>query len=287
MRLQGQTAVVTGSTRGLGLAIARAFVREGAHVVVSSRTAAAVEDAVAMLGPDVVEGVVADVSRREAHEALLGAALERFGRLDVWVNNAGVSGAYGPTPAIADEDFLRVLDTNVRGVYFGSMAASRHFLALGGGKLINILGRGERGPVVNQNAYASSKAWVRSFTLALARETQGRGVGVFAFNPGLMLTDLVGEVRAVRGYEAKLRPFATVLRLWGEDPSVPAEIVLELASAATDGRTGLTRSMLTPRRMLAGVARDLRRRLLREAPPVIELNVESTDPVVAMDRGPH
>jgi NAD(P)-dependent dehydrogenase (short-subunit alcohol dehydrogenase family) len=287
MRLQGQTAVVTGSTRGLGLAIARAFVREGAHVVVSSRTAAAVDDAVAALGPDVAEGVVADVSRREGHEALLGAALERFGRLDVWVNNAGVSGAYGPTPAIADEDFVRVLDTNVRGVYFGSVLASRHFLALGGGKLINILGRGERGPVVNQNAYASSKAWVRSFTLALARETQGRGVGVFAFNPGLMLTDLVGEVRAVRGYESRLRPFATVLRLWGEDPSVPAEIVLELASAATDGRTGLTRTMMTPRRMLAGVARDLRRRMLREAPPVIELNVESVDPVVAMDRGPH
>jgi NAD(P)-dependent dehydrogenase (short-subunit alcohol dehydrogenase family) len=285
-RLQGRTAVVTGSTRGLGLAIAKAFVREGARVVVSSRRAEAVDDAVATLGPDLVEGVVADVARKDAHEALLAAALERFGRLDVWVNNAGLSGIYGPTPAIPDEDFLRVLDTNVRGVYFGSTVASRHFLAHGGGKLINILGRGDRGPVANQNAYASSKTWVRSFTLALARETKGHDIGVFAFNPGLMLTDLVGEVRAVRGYEARLRPFTTILRLWAEAPAVPAEVVVELASAATDGKTGLARNMLTPRRMLSGVLRDLGRRLRREPAPDIELNVRSADPVVPVDRTP-
>ncbi len=282
-RLHGRVAVVTGSTRGLGFAIARAFVREGAHVVVSSRTVKSVDDAVATLGPDLVEGVVADMAHKEDHEALLTTALERFGRLDVWVNNAGVSGIYGPTPAIPDDDFLRVLDTNVRGVYFGSMVASRHFLAHDGGKLINILGRGERGPVPNQNAYASSKTWVRSFTLALARETRGHGIGVFAFNPGLMLTDLVGEVRAVRGFEARMRPFSTVLRLWGEDPAVPAETVVDLASTATDGKTGLTRSMLTPRRMLAGVVRDLGRRLRREPPPAITLEVETADPVVPMD----
>jgi len=106
---------------------------------------------------------------------------------------------------------------------------------------------------------------------------------VFGFNPGLMLTGLVGEVRVVRGYEARMRPFATVLRLWGEDPAVPAEVVVELASGATDGKTGLTRSMLTPRRMLVGVLRDLGRRLRREPPSSITLSVETADPVVPMD----
>ena len=283
-RLDGRIAVVTGSTRGLGVAIAQAMVREGAHVVISSRTAEAVDEVVSRLGPDLVEGVVADVARREDHDALLAAALDRFGHLDVWVNNAGLSGVYGPTPAIPEEDFLRVLDTNVRGVYFGSVVASRHFLSQGSGKLINMLGRGERGPVPNQNAYASSKTWVRSFTLALARETRGHGIGVFALNPGLMLTDLVGEVRAVRGFEAKLQPFRAVLRLWGEDPGVAAQAVVELASSATDGKTGLTRSLLTPRRMLGGVVRDLRRRLRREPPPEIRLHVDSADPVVPIDR---
>lgn len=286
-RLEGRVAVVTGSTRGLGRAIAAAFVREGARVVIGSRAPEAVDDAVSSLGPDLVEGVVADVTRRQDHEALLTAALDRFGRLDIWVNNAGVSGIYGPTPAIPEDDFLRVLDTNVRGVYFGSVVASRHFLAQGSGKLINILGRGERGPVSQQNAYASSKAWVRSFTLALARETRGRGLGVFAFNPGLMLTDLVEEVHAVRGYERRLKPFATVLRLWGEDPSVPAQTVVELASNATDGKTGITRSLLTPRRMAGGLLREVRRRLGIEPVPEIVLRVSSADPVVPVDPAPH
>jgi glucose 1-dehydrogenase len=285
-RLEGRVAVITGSTRGLGLATATAFVREGAYVVVSSRTPAAVDAAVSSLGPDLVEGVVADVTRREDHEALLAAALERFGRLDVWVNNAGVAGIYGPTPAVSDDDFLRVLDTNVRGVYFGSTVASRYFLAHQGGRLINLLGRGDRGPVANQNAYAASKAWVRSFTLALARETTGRGLEVFAFNPGLMLTGLVQDVRAVKGYERRLRPLVAVLRLWGEPPAVPAERLVELASGEIAARGGRVLSMLTPRRMIAGVVKDIRRRFRRERPAAIELRVTGADPVVPIDRTP-
>ncbi|HKI59346.1 MAG TPA: SDR family NAD(P)-dependent oxidoreductase [Trueperaceae bacterium] len=285
-RLEGRVAVITGSTRGFGLASATAFVREGARVVVSSRSPEAVDEVVSTLGPDLVEGVVADVARRPGHEALLAAALERFGRLDVWVNNAGVSGTYGPTPALADEDFLRVLDTNVRGAYLGSIVATRYFLSHEGGMLVNILGRGDRGPVPNQNAYASSKAWLRSFTLALAEETRGRGVQVLAFNPGLMLTDLVQQVHAVKGYERRLRPFATVLRLWGEDPAVPAARLVDLASGAERVRSGRAVNMLTPARMLAGVWREFRRRLLREPAPAIELHVTTAEPVVPMDPTP-
>lgn len=285
-RLQGRVAVITGSTRGFGLASAKAFVREGARVVVSSRSPGAVDAVVSTLGPDLVEGVVADVTRREGHEALLAAALERFGRLDVWVNNAGVSGTYGPTPALADDEFLAVLDTNVRGTYLGSTVATRYFLAHRSGILINILGRGDRGPVPNQNAYASSKAWVRWFTHALAEETRGRGVDVLAFNPGLMLTDMVQEVRAVKGYERRLRPFTTVLRLWGEDPAVPAQRLVRLASGAEGGKSGRTVSMLTPRRMLAGLVREIRRRLGREPAPSIELHVTTAEPVVPMDPAP-
>ncbi len=285
-RLDGRVAVVTGSTRGFGLAVATAFVREGARVVVSSRSAEAVDAVVSTLGPDLVEGVVADVRRQADHEALLAAALERFGRLDAWVNNAGVSGTYGPTPALAEDDFLSVLDINVRGVYLGSTVASRYFLSQRAGKLINVLGRGDRRPVPYQNAYASSKAWVRAFTLALAKETEGRGMGVFAFNPGLMLTDLVQQVRAVKGYERRLRPFITVLRLWGERPAVPAARLVELASPASDGQTGRVISMLSPGRMLAGVLRELSRRIGRRPAPAIELHVTTAEPVVPMDSAP-
>lgn len=285
-RLEGRVVVITGSTRGLGLASAKAFVREGARVVVSSRSPEAVDEVVSTLGPDLVEGVVADVTRRRDHEALLAAALDRFGRLDVWVNNAGVSGAYGPTPALADEDFLRVLDTNVRGTYLGSAVATRYFLSRRSGMLVNVLGRGARRPVPNQNAYGSSKAWVRAFTVALAKETRGRGVQVLGFNPGLMLTELVQEVHAVKGFEHRLRPFVGVLRLWGEDPAVPAARLVDLASGAERPRSGKIVNVLTLRRMLAGVWRDVGRRLAREPAPAIELRVIPTDPVVPMDRTP-
>ena len=134
-RLDGKVAVITGSTRGFGLAVARAYVREGARVVVSSRSSDAVSRAVAELGRDAAEGAVADVGEGWAAGALRDAALARFGRLDVWINNTALSGVYGPTALVPVDDTLAVLDTNIRGTYRGSVVAVRHFLAHGGGKL--------------------------------------------------------------------------------------------------------------------------------------------------------
>jgi len=252
-------------------------VAEGARVVVSSRSEAAVQRVVAELG-SAAAGHAADVARAPDHAALRGLALERFGRLDVWVNNAGVSGAYGPTHALPEAEVLRVLDTNVRGVYLGSVAATRHFVAQGHGKLINVLGRGAREPVPFQNAYASSKAWVRSFTLALARETQSSGIGVFAFNPGLMLTDLVKRVRVVRGSEERLAPFETVLRMWADDPAVPAAAAVRLASSETDGRTALQVNVLGPARLARGALKELGRRIRRRPAPRIDIGVATIEP---------
>jgi NAD(P)-dependent dehydrogenase (short-subunit alcohol dehydrogenase family) len=278
--LDGRVVVITGSTRGLGLATAQAFRSAGALVVVSSRTPSAVERAVALLGEEHAAGAAADVSDATNIASLRDLALARFGRLDVWINNAGLSGAYGPTPAIDEEDVLRVLDTNIRGTYLGSMVAVRHFLAQGSGKLINVLGRGDRQPVPYQNAYASSKAWARAFTLALAKETRGHGVGVFAFNPGLMRTDLVGRVRAVRGFERRVAPLATVLRLWSTPLEVPAAGLVRLASSQTDGKTGLSPNVLGPGRMLGGLVNELWRRIRGAPAETITLDVETIEPAV-------
>ena len=117
-----------------------------------------------------------------------------------------------------------------------------------------------------QNAYASSKAWVRNFTLALAREYKKKGIGIYALNPGLVDTDLLRKVSVVRGYEKKLRVFSTIIRIWANPPSVPAEKAVWLASAATDGKTGLEVRVLTPGKQLAGVLRELRRLVLLQPP---------------------
>lgn len=251
--LQDKVAVITGGTRGLGLAIAKAYAAEGAAVVVASRSAEAVDQTVRDLadrGAD-ARGRAVDVGRLEEVEALAELAVQAFGRIDIWVNNAGTAGPYGPTLEIGPQAFNQVVQTNILGVYYGARVALKHFLPQRSGKLINLLGHGFRNPVPYQNAYASSKAWVRSFTLALADETQGSGVGVFAFNPGMVLTDLLTNVEVVEGSQRRLDRFPAVVRLLAKPAEVPAQKAVWLASAATDGKTGLLVSLTSPLGMFA------------------------------------
>lgn len=239
--LTGKTAVITGGTRGLGLAIAEAYAAAGASVVITSRSPQAVAQTAAQLQHSgwQASGLAADVADLEQVRALAEHALRETGRLDIWVNNAGVAGPYGPTVEVQPADFHRLMQTNMTGVYNGSRTAMRHFLAQGSGKLINLLGHGYNGPVAFQNAYSASKAWVRSFTLALATETKGSGVGVFAFNPGMVLTELLTSLDVIEGSQQRLKVFPTVVRILAKPATIPARKALWLASSATDGKTGL------------------------------------------------
>jgi glucose 1-dehydrogenase len=261
--LEGKVAVITGASRGLGLAIAEAYTAAGAKVVLSARSRDELEKNAASLnagGAD-ASAFVCDVSRSEDVEALARFAIQTYGQFDIWVNNAGVGGPYGPTLDIAPEDFLAVLRTNMFGAFYGSVTAMRHFLPRRSGKLINILGAGDKGPVANQNPYASTKAWIRVFTLAMAKEYKDSGVGVYAFQPGLMDTDLLKEVTTFTQFEQRLKnimPF--LIRAIGKPPEVPARKAVWLASSATDGKTGLyVRSGSGPAAMWGFLKEGLRR----------------------------
>ena len=208
-------------------------------------------------------------------QALTDRALKTFGRFDIWVNNAGLSAPYGPSIDVPIAKFETVLRTNIWGTYYGSRAALKHFLPRRTGKLINLLGRGDKQPVPLQNAYASSKAWIRNFTLALAKEYKNSGVGVHAFNPGLVLTDMLDQVEAMAGYEERVRPLETVARMWGNPPEVPAERAVWLASSATDGRTGLEVRVLRPTVIVGGLLHELGRRLMRRPVPPSTMTVAS------------
>jgi glucose 1-dehydrogenase len=276
-KLKGKVAVITGGTRGFGLAIAQAYVREGASVVVASRSpesvARAVQELQALGGQ--ASGIPCDVGQREQVQALAQHAVDTFGKFDIWINNAGITAPYGPTMQIDPEIFVKVIQTDILGVYYGSVCAMQHFLPKGEGKLINILGRGARQPVPLQNSYASSKAWVRSFTLALAKEYKDSGVTIAAFNPGLMETDLMSNVEVVAGYEERMQPLYTVMRMWGNPPEVPAQTAVQLASSATDGRTGMEVRSLGLVRILSGLIREAIRRLVRMPAPEWEIDVRS------------
>ena len=293
--LEGKVAVITGSSRGLGFAIAQAYAREGAAVVLSGRDEETVHKAVEMLKRQGarVSGLPTDVSDLTQVRVLAEHAIQTFGKLDIWVNNAGIGGVYGPTLAIAPQDFERVLRTNIFGEYYGSLVALEYFIAQGtGGKLINLLGRGDDGPVAFQNAYASSKVWVRNFTLALAKEYQGyakKGVGIFAFNPGLVNTDLLRKIDVVEGYAARLARFSTIIRWWANPPAIPAEKAVWLASAATDGKTGLEVRVLSPRKLIGGILNDVRRQIKHQPAPDTSLKITSivpqNVPLYHLDRG--
>lgn len=274
--LRGKVAVITGGTRGFGLAIARAYASEGAAVVISGRTTQAVESAVAGLTAEgaQVSGLRADVAEAAQVQTLAAFALQKHGRFDVWVNNAGISAPFGPTFAASPGEFERVVSTNILGLYRGTRAALDHFLPRRAGKLINVLGRGARSPVPLQNAYGASKAWVRSFTAALAKEYAGSGVGIFALAPGMMRTDMLLRPTAYRGYDERLAgAYTTVLRMWSRPPEVAARKAVWLASTATDGKTGLTAQAMGPGAMLGGAVRELLRRMLGRPVEPIDVQV--------------
>ncbi len=283
--LQNKVAVITGGSRGLGYAIAEAYAREGAKVVIASRTQNAVDKAVRMLRENgaQAEGLACDVSSLRQVEALAEFAVQKFGRLDIWVNNAGLSAPYGPTAHIPSENFQSVIDTNITGTYNGSVTAMRHFAKQKSGKLINLLGRGDKGAVPLQNAYSSSKVWVRNFTQALAKEYANSGVDVFGFNPGLVRTDMISNIEAVSGFEKKLNPLRYVTMLWGNEADVPAEKAAWLASSATDGRNGLLVSVLTTRFMISRLFKQAFHWLTQKPSELMDLNITSIEPEISGD----
>ncbi|WP_129628332.1 SDR family NAD(P)-dependent oxidoreductase [Candidatus Oscillochloris fontis] len=264
--LQGKTAVITGSTQGLGLAIARSFAQAGATLVISNHRAEDVQRAEQWLlqqGAQVV-GYACDVRMREQVFGLADSAIATYGKIDIWVNNAGVTATQGPTVAVASNEFTRVIETNIFGTYHGSLAALRHMSPRRSGKLINIVGQGDRRPNPYGNAYGASKTWVRTFSLALAAEERANGIGIFTLNPGLLDTELTRQMRVVAGYERRAHAFDTIARLAAAPAEESAQLALWLAGPATDGTTGLTiHAPLWPR-LARGLVREGVRLLLRQ-----------------------
>jgi glucose 1-dehydrogenase len=278
--LADKVAVITGGTRGLGLGIAQAFAAEGATVVVGSRSQQSVDATVnqlSMLGAKAA-GKAVDVSQLAQVESLAEYALQTFGKIDIWVNNAGTAGPYGPTLDLTPDAFYQVIQTNILGVYNGSRTVMKIFKAQGSGKLINMLGAGYNKPVPYQNAYASSKAWIRWFTKALAEENKTSRVGIYAFNPGMVLTDLLTDVEVIRGCEDRLKIFPTIVRMWAKPPEIPVKKMVWLASPATDGKTGLLVNFFSPWLMLNGAIREGLRSLLKKPVPPTSVRIKSIDP---------
>ena len=193
--LAARTAVVTGGTRGIGLAIARALAEDGASVVVSGRDAGRLESAVKELETldASAVGVAADQSNREDCDRLVDAAKERFGRIDVLVNNAGITRDQ-LLVRMKDDDWDQVLDTNLRGVFLMTRAVAKSMMRQKSGRIINIASTAGAMGNPGQVNYSAAKAGVIGLTKAAARELAHWNILVNAVAPGLIETDMAAKI---------------------------------------------------------------------------------------------
>ncbi|HEY7767246.1 3-oxoacyl-ACP reductase FabG [Longimicrobium sp.] len=191
--LQGQVALVTGGSRGIGLAIARELAQAGARLALVARDGARAEAAAAELPGEGHRGYACDVADPEACAALIKQVEGDFGQLDVLVNNAGVT-RDNVLMRIKDDDWNAVLDTNLRGAFNLMRAASRGMMKRRSGRIINITSVVGIIGNAGQANYAASKAGLIGLTKSVAKELAGRGVLVNAVAPGYIDTDMTSDL---------------------------------------------------------------------------------------------
>ena len=197
MRLKDKVAVITGGSRGIGYAIADAFLREGAAVVITASSPATAEKAVASLkekySQSRIGGISPDLSKLEEVRAAFRQITEQFGCIDILVNNAGVSEST-PFVEYTEETFDKVMDLNVKGVFNATRAASECMVPRGEGVILTTSSMVSISGQPSGVAYPTSKFAVNGLTVSLARELGPKGIRVNAVAPGITETDMMKAV---------------------------------------------------------------------------------------------
>lgn len=232
--LEGRTAVVTGGAQGIGLAIAERYVAEGARVVLGDLDLAATEAAVEKLGGhEVATAVRCDVTRADDVEALVAAAVERFGSLDVMVNNAGIT-RDATMRKMTEEQFDQVISVHLKGTWNGTRKAADIMRENKSGAIVNISSISGKVGLIGQTNYSAAKAGIVGLTKAAAKEVAHLGVRINAIQPGLIRSAMT-EAMPQRIWDAKL---AEIPMARAGEPAEVANVALFLASDLSSYMTG-------------------------------------------------
>lgn len=244
-RLDGRVAIVTGSSRGIGRAIAIVFAREGAKVVVNYRTqrekAREVVERIQDAGGQAV-AFQADVGDKQAVDRMVKVAVEAFGGVDILVNNAGLlRGGGTPLVELKDEDFDAMVNTNVKGILYCTQAVVPHMMQQRYGKIVNMSSVGGIGTSLHSasHLYGATKGAVNLLTKRFALELGPYGINVNAIAPGLIRTDMPRGDKSAQEWEDRMKQSAasTMLRRVGEPRDI-ASVALFFASNEASFITG-------------------------------------------------
>jgi len=193
MGLKNKVIVITGGTHGLGKALALLCVEEGSHVIICARN----EDKFDGLIHHDILAIKADVTKEGDLQNVMNAAVEKFGRVDVWINNAGI---WLPHKPIEEVDWKRahdLIEVNLFGTVYGSKLALIQMRKQGEGAIVNILSTSALEGRATSSAYSASKYAARGFSLSLTKEVEGTDIKVVSVYPGGMQTDFFDEKRPV------------------------------------------------------------------------------------------
>ena len=231
--LTGKVAIVTGSGRGIGRAIALSLAEGGADVVVNARVnidaATEVAEEIESMGSKALV-IMADVSKKNDVDNMIEQTLETFGKIDILINNAGVVGPTVPISDLTEENWSHIMNVDLKGTFLCSKAVIPHMISRRSGKIVNISSIAGKEGNANMTAYCAAKAGVIGFTKALAEEVATYGIRVNCVCPALIETELVERMdeKQVEFLKKKI-PLGRLGK-----PQEVADLVKFLASDASD-----------------------------------------------------
>ena len=230
--MSGKTALITGASRGIGAAAARAFAEAGANVALVARSTSEIAEIAGEIGEKAI-AIPCDVARYAEVQAAVDKTVETFGGLDILINNAGVVSPIGHLQDTDPQDWAHTIDVNVKGVMHGMRAAMPGMIGQKGGTIINISSGAAHGPVEGWTAYCTSKAAVYMLTRAADKESRDKGLRILGLSPGTVATEMQREIK-----DSGINPVSQLDWSVHIPPEWPAQALLWMCTPEADTHLG-------------------------------------------------